>query len=300
MSIKHSKESIEKWKKAGSLASQVKEFAKKLVKKDMPLVELAEKIESKIYELGAKPSFPVNIGINEKAAHFTPLHDDSTKISSGLVKIDLGVAIDGYATDTAFTVDLTPDKRYKEMVEATEKALKAATKLARPGTEVREIGKTVYETIIEKGFSPIRNLSGHEIDRYQIHAGLSIPNYDNGNTAKLEEGMIIAIEPFATTGVGLVTEGKVSGDFSLIEKRNVRIGYAREVLNFIEKEYSTLPFAERWIFKKFGLKGITSLRFLVKEKVIKSYQELIETSKKPVTHFENTILVKDKPEILTE
>ncbi len=293
-------EQIEKWREAGKIASEVKKFARSKAKKGISIVELADTIEARIAELGGKPSFPVNIGINEKAAHYTPFHDDKTVLGEDLVKIDQGVALDGFPTDTAFTLDLTSDKRHAKIIEVTEKALKEAIKLARPGTPVREIGGKVHEVITAAGFSPIRNLSGHEIMRNKIHAGLSIPNYDNGNGSKLEENMIIALEPFATTGEGLVKEGKESGDFALIEKKPIRDARAREVFIFIEKEFSTLPFAGRWIYKKFGRRGLHSLRLLVREGAVRNYNELIEVSKQPTTHFEQTILVKDKPEVLTE
>lgn len=291
---------IEKWREAGKISSKAKKFARSKTKKGLSIVELADAIEAKIAELGAKSSFPVNIGINEKAAHYTPFHDDPIKLGEDLVKIDLGAALDGFPTDTAFTIDLTSDKKYKKLIEVTEESLKEAIKLARPGTAVRKIGKKVREVITAGGFAVIRNLTGHEIWQNKIHAGLSIPNYDNRNEAKLEENMIIAIEPFATTGEGLVKEGKESGDFSLAVKKPIRERHAREVLTFIEGEFSTLPFAGRWIYKKFGQRGMRSLRLLVNEGIVRNYRELIEVSKQPVTHFEQTILVKDKPEVLTE
>lgn len=290
-------EQIEIWRKSGKIASEVKKYAHSLIKQGVSIVEVADKIEAKIRE-NAKPAFPVNISINERAAHYAPSYDDTTKFGDDLVKIDLGVEIDGYATDTAFTIDLSG--KHTKMMDATKKALEEAIKLAKPGTQVREIGKKVHEIITSAGFSPIRNLSGHEIQQYKIHAGLSIPNYDNGNETKLEENTIIALEPFATTGEGLVQDGKESGDFSLIEKKPIRDTHARQVLDFIDKEYSTLPFAGRWIYKKFGLRGMNSLRLLSKYGIVKNYKELLEVSRKPVTHFEQTILVKDEPEILTE
>jgi len=292
-------EQIEIWRKAGKIASEIKKYARGLIKQGALIIEIADKIENRIYKY-AKPSFPVNISINEKAAHYTPLHDDKTRLGEDLVKVDLGVEIDGFPTDTAFTIDLTPSSKYKKMLEATKKALQEAIKLATPGRKVCEIGRKVQETITAAGFSPIRNLSGHEIQQYKLHAGLSIPNYDNGNETELKEGMIIALEPFATTGEGLVKDGKESGDFSLIKKKPVRDTYARQVLDYIEKEYSTLPFAGRWIYKKFGLRGMNSLRMLCKYGIVKNYKELIEVGKQPVAHFEQTILVKEEPEVITD
>lgn len=91
----------EKIMKAGKIASETREYARTIIKKGYLLLEIAEKIESKIIELGAKPAFPVNLSINEIAAHYTPSYDDE-KTAQGLIKIDLGVHIDGWIADTAF------------------------------------------------------------------------------------------------------------------------------------------------------------------------------------------------------
>src|SRR3989344_929140 len=97
-------EAIEKLKKAGSIAKEVIIYAKSIIKKDMSLLEIAAKIEAKIVELGARPAFPVTLSINEIAAHATPTYNDSS-VAYGLLKVDLGVHIDGYVADTAFSVD---------------------------------------------------------------------------------------------------------------------------------------------------------------------------------------------------
>lgn len=295
----YKQDEIEKWMKAGKICAQVKEYAMPLIKRDAKLLEVAEKIESKILELGGKPSFPVNIGINEKAAHFTPFHDDTTIFSEDLVKLDFGVALEGFITDNAVTIDLTKNKRYAKIITATEQAFQEASKLAIPNTPVNKIGSKIHEIITKAGFSPIRNLSGHEIKPFIIHAGITIPNYDNGNTQRLKDGMIISIEPFATTGVGEVIDGKTSGDFRLVEKKPTRDLFTRQVLEFIDKEYSTMPFASRWLVKKFGTKVLFTIKQLEQSGVLHNYKELVEKSKAPVSQHENTILVAEKPTVLT-
>jgi len=113
------KEEIEKYKKAGEIAKQMKKFAREIIKKDMLLVDIAKKIEDKIIELGGLSAFPVNLSINDIAAHYHPTLDDTTK-ADGLLKIDMGIHIDGYIADTAITIDLTDDNKYKKLIEATE------------------------------------------------------------------------------------------------------------------------------------------------------------------------------------
>lgn len=130
-----------------------------------------------------------------------------------------------------------------------------------------------------------------------MHAGLTIPNYNNNNNAKLPEGAY-AIEPFSTAGTGIVYEGKPSGIYRFEKRAGVRDLLARKILDFIETEYSTLPFCERWIIKKFGNRAKISLNLLEQAGIIHQYSQLIEKSHKKVSQAETTILVTDKVEVL--
>jgi len=284
--------------KAGEIAKQVREFAKSIVKLNMPLLEIAEKIESKIIELGGKPAFPVNLSINEIAAHYTPSYNDETK-AHGLLKTDFGVSVDGFVADTAFSLDLENSKENQKMIDASEKALKNAIEKTKNGVSLWEIGKTIQQTIESYDFSPIINLSGHEMKKYDLHAGLTIPNIDNKSSEKITKGLY-AIEPFATNGNGKVTEGRLSGIYLLINDKNVRNAEARKILNFITEEYKTLPFCSRWIVKKFGIKSLFALRQLEDNGNLHQYPQLVEVSKAKVSQAENTILIDDKVIVTTE
>jgi len=284
--------------KAGEIAKQVREFAKSIVKPNMPLLEIAEKIESKIIELGGKPAFPVNLSINEIAAHYTPSYNDETK-AHGLLKTDFGVSVDGFVADTAFSLDLENSKENQKMIDASEKALKNAIEKTKNGVSLWEIGKTIQQTIESYDFSPIINLSGHEMKEYDLHAGLTIPNIDNKSSEKITKGLY-AIEPFATNGNGKVTEGRLSGIYLLINDKNVRNAEARKILNFITEEYKTLPFCSRWIVKEFGIKSLFALRQLEDNGNLHQYPQLVEVSKAKVSQAENTILIDDKVIVTTE
>lgn len=281
---------------AGKIASQVREYAKSIVKKDVLLLEIAEKIESKIIELGGKPAFPTNLSINEIAAHYTPSHDDEIK-ARGLLKVDFGVHIDGWIVDTAFSVDLENSAENKKLIEASENALKNAIKIFGKNATLGEIGKIISETIENSGFSPIINLSGHEISQYELHAGLTIPNIDNGSGKEIEEG-IYAIEPFASTGSGKIHDGKPSGIYQLILEKNVRSPVAREILEFIIEEYQTLPFCSRWLVKKFGSKALFGLKQLEDNGNLHHFAQLVENSVAKISQAENTILVDKKEKII--
>lgn len=281
---------------AGKIAKQVKEYAKSIIKKDVPLLEIANKIEAKIVELGGKPAFPTNLSINEIAAHYTPSHDDET-LASGLLKIDIGVHIDGWIADTAFSIDLENSKENKKLIKATEEAVEKAQNTIKENIQASEIGKVIQETIESHSYSPIINLSGHEMKKYELHAGVTIPNIDDKNNTILEPGLY-AIEPFATPGSGKVRDGRPSGIYVLQDEKTPRSPIAREVLEFIIEEYKTLPFCSRWIVKKFGTRGLLGLRQLEENYNLHHFEQLIESSNNKVSQAENTVLI-DKEKIIT-
>ena len=171
-------EQIEKLTQAGNIAKQVKTFARELIKPQILLLEIAEKIEEKIAELGGKPAFPTNLSINEIAAHCTPTHNDQTK-AEGLLKVDIGVQIEGYIADTAFSIDLENSDENKSLINAAEAGLAAALKTISLNVPVRKIGSAIETEIKSHKFQPIVNLSGHKIELYNLHSGLTVPNSDN-------------------------------------------------------------------------------------------------------------------------
>ncbi len=278
--------------KAGQIAAQIREYAKKIIKKDKLLLEIAKQIESKIIELGAKPGFPTNLAINEIAAHYTPQYNDETK-AYGLLKIDFGVMVDGFVADTAFSLDLENSAENKKLILASEKALNQAINAVKENKNLGQIGEKIQNTIEQSGFSSIKNLSGHEIKKYDLHAGLTIPNYNTKSIKKLKDG-IYAIEPFATAGQGLVYDSKDSGIYILKEKKPIRDLTARKILNFIEQEYKTLPFCSRWIVKKFGPIAMLHLKQLEQAEVIHQFKQLVEKSHKPVSQTEHTLCIKNR------
>jgi methionyl aminopeptidase len=281
---------LEKWREAGKLGTETLAYAKSIVKPDISLLELAEKIEKYVQEKGAKFAFPVNLSKDEIAAHFSPQKDSEDK-AEGLLKIDLGINIDGYISDCACSIDLTKEKKYGKLIEASQTALLEAIKLIKPGQELRVIGKKIQETISSYGFAPIINLSGHELKQWNLHSGLTVPNYDNDNKEKLKEGQILAIEPFATTGLGTIQDGAVSGIYKFQERHNTRDMESRKVLDFIEQEYHELPFSGRWLIKKFGTRILFSLRMLEQVSCLHHFKHLVEKTKMPVSQAEATVLV---------
>jgi methionyl aminopeptidase len=291
---------LESYRKAGKIASEVREWSRELVKSEAKILDIAEKVEAKIKELGGEIAFPVNVCINDVTAHYTPKYDDETKLlKTDVVSVDLGVHIDGYIADTAYTIDLS--KKYKDMLKANSEALDAALELIKPGALVSEIGKTVYTILADAGYKPIENLTGHEVKQYSLHAGMSIPNIEVPYKWKLEEGMVLAIEPFATDGYGRVIESKHSEIFSLVEPRPTRNRDAREIIaEVIDRE--SLPFAERWIAKKMSpLKLSAAMRDLLGSGTLRAYPTLHEKERGVVSQFEHTVIVTaDGGEVTTK
>ena len=286
---------LEDLKKASEIAKKAKREAEGLLKPGESIYNIAETIEQKIIDLGGFPAFPVNISINNIAAHYTPTVNDSTILKEGdVVKVDFGVHVNGYCIDTAFTVEIN-DNKYKDLIEASRKALENVKKIIRKDIEISEIGRVIENTIKSYNYNPIYNLSGHKIEQYILHAGITIPNYDNKSKIKLSEG-IYAIEPFATNGVGIVKEDKPSGIYSIISNKPIRDPNIKKFFQEIYNKYKTLPFAYRWLYKEYNNKINLKLfiEYLKKNGNIHEYPILIEQSNGIVTQFETTFYIYDR------
>ena len=292
-------EEYEKWKKAGKAAAEALQYGKTLIKPGAKMREVCDKVDAKIIELGARPAWPSQIGCNDVAAHFTPEPDDENEFTDELVCLDVGAHVDGFVGDNALTVDLSG--KYSEFIKAAKEAMETAAKMCIPGAQISEIAKTIQETIQSHGVQPIKNLSGHHISQWVIHDKPSMLNVAGENLGELEEGRVLAIEPFVTDGYGMIYEQDQANIFALVQKNPVRSPYAREVLKFIEDEYGALPFTTRWLSAKFGLgKTNLALRDLLQNNSLRSHPPLVEKGEGMIAVHENTLIVKDKPEWITK
>lgn len=276
--------------KAGKISAQALEYGKSLIKKNASLLDVTEKIEQKIFELGAKPAFPVQISCDHIAAHYCPLEDDKIIFDAQVACLDLGVHINGAVGDNAYTIDLSG--KYAELIKSAQEALENALQIVKIGTEIREIGAIIQKTISGYGFAPVKNLSGHGLGIYDVHSKPTIPNYDNGDKTGVKDGMVFAIEPFATTGVGIVQEAGNATVFVLQNKKPVRSQITRDVLKEIGS-YEGLPFTTRWLTRKFGAQAHFALRELSRLEIIKAYPPLVEVNKGIVSQAEHSVLVDD-------
>lgn len=271
---------------------KLKEIAEKIwkyvdeIKKENAL-ELVEKIENKIFELNAKPAFPVNIGINNIAAHYTPENEEKIKEKDTL-KIDFGIHIDGFIFDSAKTYG------NNEIVKAAKEAFEECLKEVREGTKVKIFGDICEDVAKKYGLKPVRNLGGHGLGYYLIHTEPTILNGKNNSKEVLIKGMPIALEVFITNGQGKVEDSYPSTIFEIVNPQKIgMLRIYREILEYAYKNFYTLPFCKRWLYKKF-LKNSVDFAILQARKVgiIKEYPVLKEVENSIVAQFETTLVVE--------
>jgi methionyl aminopeptidase len=287
-------EVLSKYREAGRILSAVIAEVRSKVEPDLTLLEIAELVEGGIRARGAEPAFPCNISLDRAAAHYTPAPGDARTFGESMAKLDIGVHVDGYIADAAVTVD---NSGHPDMVEAAEAALAAAVDAIRPGAMTGQIGAAIEEAISGYGYKPISNLTGHGLERYQAHALPTIPNRAAERGVSLKVGDVIAIEPFATNGLGRISEAPITEIFGFIKSRPVRLPQAREMMKEIEQKYKTLPFARRWLK---GERVDFSLAQLLKGGIIHRYPVLWEVEGALVSQAEHTVIItEDGCEVIT-
>ncbi|MFX0084694.1 MAG: M24 family metallopeptidase, partial [Candidatus Hodarchaeota archaeon] len=265
---------LEKYVKPGISISQLYDLAVKLITQTN----------------GVGLAFPPNISINECAAHDTASPDDQRVIpKKSIVKIDIGANVNGLLSDTARTY--STDGKHSKLIKSANIALENAIRIIKPGIRVYDIGAIVQSTIEDYGYKPISNLTGHQLDRAELHAGLSIPSIKSssfGYRTKIKKGMVLAIEPFSTNGsAGYIVS---SGDpliYSAGGKPKSEIG------KLLFEKYQKLPFSLRsaTLYLKERGKKINNLALILNDDRFNNYRPLIEKSKGIVAQAEHTVLV---------
>ena len=288
-------EPLEALREAGRIASKVRDTTLAEIEPGMKVEYICDLVNKRVEELGGRMAFPCNVDIDHVAAHYcAPINDKTVIPERSLVKLDVGVHVDGYIADTAKTVCFDPELEY--LVEAAEAGLEAAIQTIRPNINANDVGAAIEEAIKRKGARPIRNLTGHKLARYVLHAsGGSIPNVREFHGHTIREGDVYAIEPFAVprSADGLVTDGPPSNIYRMEKKRNVK-GTAKKMQKFIQAEYKTLPFASRWVMRRFNTsEGASAFQELLHAKSINSYPQLIERTHAKVAQAEHSVIVTD-------
>jgi methionyl aminopeptidase len=286
-------EIFDKYRQAGLIAAKILRDGAKEILIGAPYLDIVESIESRVINEGAALAFPLNLSLNEDAAHDTASSGDTRILAKGdVAKLDLGIQVDGYIADTATTVDLGTNTL---LIEASRQALEAAIGRIRPGVPVGDLGLAVQAEIETRGYRPISNLTGHGLDQYVLHRSPTIPNIGIKGGVILEEGMVFAIEPFASTGSGHVTEKTRREIYSQISPKPVRIPAGRAILEQI-KDRRGLPFARRWLNEK---RLDLALPALIRSQVLHVYPVLSDIPGSLVSQAEHTIIVTDDGCIVT-
>jgi methionyl aminopeptidase len=285
---------------AGRIAAEVMDEGLKKIKKGLKLLDFANFIEELIVEKGGRPAFPCNISVNSVAAHYSPdAWDESIFKKGDLVKLDIGVHIEGYIADIAKSIVVGGGEN--SLIKAAEDALDNVINVIKPGITTSQLGEIVENTIKDYGYSPIVNLTGHMLTRWNLHGGILIPNVKTPHGETIKEGQVLAIEPFATDGFGRVVDEPNAIIFRYLQDRPLRMKEARDILSYVKENYNTLPFAERWISHLLPRFKLTqALKQLIFTKAIYAYHILREKERGLVSQAEHTVIVtKDGCTIIT-
>ncbi len=284
---------FDSYREAGKIAARVLKCGAGMIRPGVPIIEVVETVEHMVTDAGAGLAFPLNLSLNEDAAHDTASIGDERLFAEGdVAKLDLGVHLDGYIADTAITVDLGD---HALLVEASVSALDAAIALVRPGVSIGELGGAIQQEIESRGFKPVVNLTGHGLARYAIHTPPSIPNLAIQGGPVLEEGMVFAIEPFASTGSGRVSEKPRVEIFQQVSIKPVRLPAARRILSVV-RERRGMPFARRWIPQE---RQDFALSNLIQQGLVRAYPVLADVPGSIVSQYEHTFIVTAEGCIVT-
>ncbi|MFW9981069.1 MAG: type II methionyl aminopeptidase [Candidatus Thorarchaeota archaeon] len=287
--------------RSGKIAARVLTEIRKEIEPKKRIIKICALAESKIKEYGGQPAFPLNVSINHIAAHSTSPRGDKSEIPEfGLVKLDVGVVVDGYIADTASTVDI--DGTLDGFVASTEDALTEAIELMQPGTNLGQVGKQIEQVIKAYGLRPIKNLSGHNLIPNKLHAGKTVPNVKTKTSDIVEVGEYYAIEPFATSGAGVVIDSEYVYIFANTGIDKPLEGMVEKLRKYLRDKYGPFPFALRWIGT--GDKDIDiikEIRTLLKERAVRGFPIQIEKKNRPVSQTEHTVYISENgPIVLTK
>jgi methionyl aminopeptidase len=274
-------EVVAKWRRAGQVSARALRFGAGLLKPGVSVIEVADAVEEHIRQLGAEPAFPTCLSLNEVAAHFAPPPGDKTVLAEGdVVKLDCGAHVDGYIGDNAVTVEVGGTGRYDKLIEAARAALTVAVSIMGPNVNLSTVGAAIEETVRDYGYRTIANLTGHSIERWNLHAGMSVPAIANTPVQRPRVGTVLACEPFVTDGAGHVINGPNGNIYHFGRQRPVRNPDARRLLGAVAAKHPRLPFATRWV------QGIVpdtrlnlALSMLTKHVALKNYAALVEAGR---------------------
>ncbi|MBN2229587.1 MAG: type II methionyl aminopeptidase [Candidatus Thorarchaeota archaeon] len=282
----------EKWRRAGVVAREALALARPMIEPGVKVIDIIDTVENYIRENSSGTSFPCNVSLNNIAAHYTsPLNDETVIEAGDLVTVDCGSHVDGCIADTAFTIALNPD--HEALVKASVDATNVAIKMMRPGAKLNTIGALIEDTITSAGFRPIKQLTGHQLKEYELHAEKQVPCVSGKSEVLVEEGEVYAVETFASTGSGNITDLPNPTIYQLLPMRvPLRFSGSKQFAGIARKEYREFPFAERWLAQR--MKHATlkmAIRELQQNGALFGHKILAEEKGEFVSQHEHTIII---------
>ena len=288
---------------------QTRQHIQRWVKPGMSMIQICEELETtaraliKENGLEAGLAFPTGCSLNHCAAHYTPNAGDPTVLQyDDVCKIDFGTHIKGRIIDCAFT--LTFNNKYDKLLEAVKDATNTGIREAGIDVRLCDIGAAIQEVMesyeIELDgktyqVKAIRNLNGHSISPYRIHAGKTVPIVKGGETTRMEENEFYAIETFGSTGRGLVHDDmECSHYMKNFDQQYVplRLQSSKTLLNTINKEFGTLAFCKRWLDRAGATKYQMALKDLCDKGVVEAYPPLCDIKGCYTAQYEHTIMLR--------
>ncbi|UKJ88718.2 methionine aminopeptidase [Theileria orientalis] len=297
-------------RRASEVHRQVRRYIQSVIRPGVSCLDIVQALEAKtkyyIEAEGLKSGwgFPTGCSLNSCAAHYTPNYGDDTIFKQDdIMKLDFGTHVNGFIIDSAFTIAF--DEKYDALIESTKDGTNTGLKLAGIDARTREIGEAIQEVIESyevtlnnkvHQIKAVRNLTGHNISPYIIHAGKAVPICKGSNSNDImEEGDVFAIETFASTGTGVVVE-KMDCSHYMKNPNSVfaplRLKSAREILNTINTNFSTLPFCKRWLDDLTNKRGSILLKSLVESDIVIPYPPLCDTNNSFTSQMEHTVLLR--------
>ncbi|KAI8428607.1 hypothetical protein MSG28_007344 [Choristoneura fumiferana] len=297
-------------RQAAEAHRQTRKYIRDWIKPGMTMIQICEELESTarrlIGEDGLKAglAFPTGCSRNHCAAHYTPNTGDTTVLEyDDVVKIDFGTHINGRIIDCAFTLHFNP--RYDPLVKGVQEATEAGIKASGIDARLCDVGAAVQEVMESHEVEldghvyqvkPIRNLNGHSIGPYRIHAGKTVPIVKGGETTRMEENEFYAIETFGSTGRGQVHDdmdcSHYMKNFDLQQFVPLRLQSSKQLLNLINKNFSTLAFCKRWLERAGASRYAMALKDLCDKGVVDAYPPLCDIKGSYTAQFEHTILLR--------
>ncbi|CAJ0566903.1 unnamed protein product, partial [Mesorhabditis spiculigera] len=273
-----------------------------------PMKPIHEQITTGKYPLGEEVEYYIP-GKDERKASDRISNEEKKAMDASLEEmwqIDYGIHVRGRLIDSAFTLHFDP--KFDPLANAVKEATNAGIREAGIDVRLCDIGEVIEEVMTSHEVEldgrtytvkPIRNLNGHSIGQYRIHAGKSVPIVKGGEEqTKMEENEVYAIETFGSTGKGYVNRagaGKMECSHymknfdSAKQKMPLR---AIELLDTIDNHFGHLQFCRRWLDRVGEVQYGTALKALCDKGIVDAYPPLCDVKGSYTAQWEHTILMR--------